>query len=338
MFKKLLNLHINILWERVLNLNRKMNFWKKIIEKLHSQQSVILMIVVKSEGSSPGKAGFKMAVAQDGEIDGSIGGGAMEYRLTEQCRERLKQTNQTIIIQKQNHHPDGGKKGSGMICSGVQWIAFYPLNNHHLLLINEIVEIESSKSTQVVNYTDAGISISNPQIDLHYPVSENNINAWHYSEQPGVKNKLIIFGAGHVSYMLSKLAKDIDFDVEVYDNRKDLNTFRDNTFADRKEIISYTNASDHIPDGMNIFVVIMTFAHKSDTLILKQIFPKKVKYVGMMGSDSKVKSVFETLEKEGFSKLQLSQADSPIGIRIKSITPAEIAVSIMAKIIKVKNS
>ena len=315
-----------------------MDFWEKIIGKLNLQQSVILMIVIKSEGSSPGKAGFKMAVAADGEIYGSIGGGAMEYRLTEHCRSALKQTNQTISIQKQDHHPDGGKEGSGMICSGVQWIAFYPLNNHHQKLLNEIIEIESSKSNRVVNFSDAGISISESRIDLHYPVSKIVDNTWLYSEQPGVKNKLIIFGAGHVSYMLSKLAKDIDFDVEVYDNRKDLNTFRNNSFANQKEIISYANAGDYVPDGMNIFVVIMTFAHKSDTLVLKQIFPKRVKYVGMMGSDSKVESVFETLEKEGATKQQLSQINAPIGIRIKSVTPAEIAVSIMAKIIKVKNS
>ncbi len=315
-----------------------MSFWKKVKKKIEQHQTLMLMVVVKIEGSSPGKPGFKMVVAGDGEIWGSIGGGNMEFRLTEQCRRILKQDNPSPFLQKQDHHPDAGKDNSGMICSGVQWIAFYPLNRQDLPLIENIIQIENDRLTEAVSYTRKGIAVTKAGLNITYPVSEIWDNDWNYSEQPGLRNTLYIFGAGHVSLALSKLAKEIGFDVMVFDNRKNINTFDENIYADQKKIIDYSESAQYIPDGNNIYVAIMTFAHKSDTVVLKQLLNKKVKYLGMMGSELKVESVFETLQNEGISKELLSRIDSPIGLPINSITPAEIAVSIIAKIIAVKNA
>ncbi len=315
-----------------------MNFWKRTADKLESGKMLILMVVIKSKGSSPGKAGFKMVVSEDGDIWGSIGGGAMEYRLAEHCRRLIKQKSTTIFLQKQDHHPDSKEATSGMICSGVQWIGFYPLTSENKTLIRQIENIEINRLPDVVSFTEAGIMVTEPRTDNNYPVSQVNKNQWIFAEQPGIRNKLFIFGAGHVSLALSKMAKEIGFDITLFDNRKQINTFEENTFADTKTIINYADARKHVPEGNHVFVVIMTFAHQSDTQILRQMLSKNIKYLGMMGSELKVQSVFEMLQKEGTSKQILSKVDAPIGLAINSITPAEIAISIMAKIIKVKNS
>jgi xanthine dehydrogenase accessory factor len=315
-----------------------MKFWEKAKDKLLSRHTLMLMIVVKSEGSSPGKAGFKMMASDDGEIWGSIGGGNMEYRLTEQCRRLLKNGNKLPFIQKQDHHPDAGKDNSGMICSGVQWVAFYTIGQNDMQLVEQFIQIEDSKSDQVISYTEKGISISAPETETVYPLTKIDDNRWNFAEQPGLKNLLCIFGAGHVSLALSKLAKETGFDVWVFDNRNHINTFDENVYADKKEVIDYGAASKCVNEGNHVYVAIMTFAHKSDTLVLKQMINKKLKYLGMMGSDLKVRSVFDTLEAEGYTKETLSVIDAPIGIPINSITPSEIAVSIMAKMIAVKNS
>ena len=85
-------------------------------------------------------------------------------------------------------------------------------------------------------------------------------------------------------------------------------------------------------------MVIMTFAHQSDLVVLKQMIQRQVRYLGMMGSELKVDSIFEALLNEGITKKELKKVNAPIGLPINSITPGEIAVSILAKIIQVKNS
>ncbi len=82
----------------------------------------------------------------------------------------------------------------------------------------------------------------------------------------------------------------------------------------------------------------MTFGHKADELVLKQLLRKEYKYIGMMGSPSKVKQIFDNLITDGFKKKELDKVHAPIGIPITSKTPEEIAVSIAAQIIKIKNS
>jgi xanthine dehydrogenase accessory factor len=315
-----------------------MTFWKNAIEKLKAGQTLILMIVVRSEGSSPGKPGFKMMVAEDDELWGSIGGGNMEYRLAGQCRKMLQQKETNILIKKQDHHPDSKEGNSGMICSGVQWIGFYPLDAKDLDLAQQIVAIEENRQNSVVTYSETGIFLSKPEKEFSGPVSRVSGHQWTYAEQPGLKSRLYIFGAGHVSLALSKMASEVGFDVVVFDNRKAINTFENNIFAYKKAIINYAEADKYVEEGDHIFVVIMTFAHQSDLVVLKQMVQKQIRYLGMMGSELKVDSIFEALLNEGITKKELKKVNAPIGLPINSITPGEIAVSILAKIIQVKNS
>jgi xanthine dehydrogenase accessory factor len=78
----------------------------------------------------------------------------------------------------------------------------------------------------------------------------------------------------------------------------------------------------------------MTFGHKFDEIVLRQFLPKNLKYLGMIGSKSKVKTIFEELVKEGFTQEQVDRVCSPIGLTIGGQTPAEIATSIAAQIVQ----
>ena len=103
------------------------SFWKFILEKLNQSNLVILMCVVESKGSSPGRHGFKMAVARDGMV-GSIGGGIMEHKFVELAKERLGALYVEPLIRKQVHNKSARVDQSGMICSGDQTILMYSLN------------------------------------------------------------------------------------------------------------------------------------------------------------------------------------------------------------------
>jgi xanthine dehydrogenase accessory factor len=112
---------------------------------------------------------------------------------------------------------------------------------------------------------------------------------------------------------------------------------RENQAAHFSKVISYSEAGEQLPDGDNIYAVIMTFGHKSDEKVLRQLLGRPIKYLGMMGSSRKVKKIFENLRSEGIEEELLKRVDAPIGMDIGSQTPPEIAISVAAKIIQVKN-
>ena len=64
-------------------MNKQLKLWRFIYNRLSQEEAVMLLVVAESEGSSPGRAGFKMAIANDGALHGSIGGGIMELKLAE---------------------------------------------------------------------------------------------------------------------------------------------------------------------------------------------------------------------------------------------------------------
>src|SRR5258705_9297852 len=104
--------------------------WELILESLQQNIPVMLLYVLESSGSSPGRQGFFMAVNANGEMEGSIGGGMMEHKFVEMAREKLKaqgtrDKEQGTSLKKQVHDKSATKNQSGMICSGEQTILLY---------------------------------------------------------------------------------------------------------------------------------------------------------------------------------------------------------------------
>ncbi|NJM53703.1 MAG: XdhC/CoxF family protein, partial [Blastocatellia bacterium] len=105
------------------------------------------------------------------------------------------------------------------------------------------------------------------------------------------------------------------------------------------EIIeSYEKISEFIQSDSNTYVVVMTLGYKFDEIVIRKLFDKKFRYFGVLGSKAKMKTLLRNLEEEGFDKEKLAKIHTPIGLPINSHTPEEIAVSIAAEIIAVKNS
>ena len=113
--------------------------WVFILEKLNQQTKVMLLVVIDNHGSSPGQSGFKMAVSQDGNMMGSIGGGQTEYRLVEKAKTYLLEEKPKIVLKREVHRKEAEKDRSGMICSGEQWVAFYPVNQSSQSTIEQIL-------------------------------------------------------------------------------------------------------------------------------------------------------------------------------------------------------
>lgn len=308
-------------------------------ERLKKDIPVVLMTVVRRDGSSPGKVGFKMAVAVDGEIIGSVGGGTMEHLLVEKAKKQLlNSSGLKPILLFQNHDPEAKENYSGMICSGSQTVAFLPLGKKDLSEVEKICAATDSGEKGVLKITPEGMTFTEgAQLEQPKISRITDADNWEYHEQLGMQDTLYVFGGGHVGLAVSKIFKNLGFYIKVFDNRENINTLKENTFADEKHVVNYEEAGKLVPDGFNIYVVIITFSHKSDLLVLRQMLEKKLKYLGMMGSAKKVETLFGKLKKEGFSQEQLNRVYAPIGLPINSESPAEVAISIAAQIISVKN-
>src|SRR5215210_8695139 len=101
-------------------MTKKIATWKLIANSLERNTPVMLLYVLESKGSSPGRQGFFMAVNAKGEMEGSIGGGIMEHKFVEMAKEKLRAASSELRVgqlKRQLHDKSAAKNQSGMICS-----------------------------------------------------------------------------------------------------------------------------------------------------------------------------------------------------------------------------
>lgn len=152
------------------------------------------------------------------------------------------------------------------------------------------------------------------------------------------KDTLYLFGAGHVAQSTAPIAKILGFQLIVIDPRSDYNNSHRFPNADSLIVEEYESVFSTLNVVEGSYIVICTTGHVFDEQCLEFSLGTKAKYIGMIGSQKKVKDVRERLEKKGVSPQKLDSVYTPIGLNIGAETPEEIAVSIMAEIIKVRRS
>jgi len=145
-----------------------------------------------------------------------------------------------------------------------------------------------------------------------------------------------IFGAGHVSQQLAPFAKRVAFKVVVIDDREMFANRERFPDADEVVVSEFEKCFDHLNIDESGYIVIVTRGHLYDGFVLEQAVRTNARYIGMIGSKKKIRTLYENLMKEGIPKDALDRVRAPIGIDINSETPEEIAVSIVAELIKVR--
>ncbi len=320
-------------------MKKQLAIWNLISKSLKEKIPVMLLYVLESHGSSPGRQGFFMAVNADNQMEGSVGGGIMEHKFVEMAKQMLKKHSKETLIKKQVHDKNGGVNKSGMICSGEQTILLYIVQKKEAEGIKEIIKSLKNSKIGLLRISNDGLEFSKgvhtPENFSYKFISEDE---WYYTENIGYKNHLYIIGGGHCALALSKLMNTLNFCIHLFDNREDLNTMQKNkSVHEKKYLKNYSTLSKHIPSGQNNYVVIMTFSYRTDDEALRSIFNKNFKYIGILGSSKKIEKMLDQYTAEGFDKNVLQKIHAPIGIQIKSQTTEEIAVSIAAEIIQVKN-
>ena len=148
--------------------------------------------------------------------------------------------------------------------------------------------------------------------------------------------KLIIFGAGHITRSLAPLMKGAGFKVSVVEDSPDL--LQKDKFPETEDLIltDMEEFARDLPSDSGTYIVLLSRGFSRDKSILTQLIQRDFKYIGMIGSLRKINTMREDLQKEGIPEEAFSKLKAPIGLDIGAETPEEIAISIAAEIIAAK--
>ena len=150
--------------------------------------------------------------------------------------------------------------------------------------------------------------------------------------------ELYIFGAGHVSASLYKVARIAGFDITVIDDRE-VYASRER-FPEAQEVIAddFDKVTARLQLNESSYVVIVTRGHRDDMRVLRWAVQTPARYIGMIGSKRKTITIFKELQKEGLAPELFDRVHAPVGLDIGAITPEEIAVAITAELIAMRRN
>lgn len=312
-----------------------LNFYQQLATVLQ-QGPVVLATVVKVQGSVPREVGAMMLLCSDGSTIGTIGGGAGEASIIEHARHVLVTGEKQGVNIDLSGNLQHTKQG---ICGGKMhvWLERWQ-GESALALADAIVASLQAGQDRVLMMPFAPARspyLAAPGSSLATPDSPAFMTPLFPPPT------LLIVGAGHVAVPLAHMAHLIDFRVVVQDDRPEFanqQRFPDATVLAQPIATAVTALNTVAP----LYVALVTRGYQHDLAALKVLLPQSPHYIGMIGSEKRVKTVLQALQQEGISGMapslvaaQLERIYAPIGLPLGALTPAEIAVSICAELIAV---
>lgn len=313
----------------------------KLIAAVEDGQRAVLCTLMASSGSSPRGAGARMAVFEDGSTFGTVGGGQVEYIASKEALEVLK-TGKTYL---RHFGLSLDQVASiGMICGGNVDVYYQLIGKEELPVLYEMREALNEDVNSWIYMKISEGSVAEFRIIRQDEAADPELfttKAVFRAGEPTIyadplvrSGRTYIFGGGHVGQALVPVLASVGFKVCLFDSRDYLAT--PENFPAAEEVIcgDYNHIDEKVNITENDFVVIMSPGHKSDFDLLKQVLRKKTRYVGCIGSRQKVAKTQEMLREAGIPEDVIQSVHSPIGLRIRAETPAEIAISIAGEMIK----
>ena len=339
------------------------DIYRDISTLLDMGESFCLATIIEKAGSGPREKGTKMIIKKDCSIIGTIGGGIVEALSIKLSKEMFEKK---CSVVKSFSLSNNKAASFGMVCGGNMDILIenidannknmahiyskaceLKLKNENFMLIskmgkrdNECFEQEKWICTETGFFgcesEETGKVIKEARENFKDTrIRTVNVGGNSYLIEPAISRETVyIFGAGHISQKLANMTSMIDFDTVVLDDRSEFaNRERFKKANDVKVVSSFANVCNYVRIDRESYVVIVTRGHAFDWEVLSQMLRTKAKYVGMIGSRSKIGLIYEKLKKEGFTQKDIDRVHAPIGLDINAQTPEEIAVSIAAQLV-----
>lgn len=296
---------------------------------LRDGRKVVLATVVETWGSAPRPPGALLAVRDDGQVAGSVSGGCVEDDLIERIRGQQLAGDRPEVTVYGISKEEAAR--FGLPCGGQLRIVLEPLNDPRWLaqlLVRvgnrELVARELDMHTGRVRLESASRSET-------MRFDGNMLRTIH-----GPRWRLLVIGAGQISQYLAQMALALDYNVTVCDPREEYaNTWSvagcEFTPGMPDDVIAELNLDTHSA------VVALTHDPKLDDLALIEALKSAAFYVGALGSRLNTARRKQRLAEFDLSQAELDRLHGPVGLRIGSKTPPEIAVSILAELTAVRH-
>ena len=327
-----------------------LDLFDSISRRCLAGERVALCTVIDARGSTPQQRGARMLVTAAGQVMGTLGGGCVEAEVRQRAIERLlaedgdrasdtrgPQTPAGVASAIASHDAIPANASSapspnapmsfrldhdhgwddGMWCGGI-------LDVHIELLAGE---------TDAARFAAIATALRDNK-----PATVT-IPAIGFSETLEPAPPLIIAGAGHVAGALAPLAVQLGFAVTVVDDRPDVllpRRFPGCTLIAGTIDLELAKLAADEQAFAHAFVVLITRGHHRDAAALAAIINRNAKYIGMIGSKRKVRTILGQLAVEGVDRDRLTAVNAPIGLEIGAVSVEEIAISILAELIAVR--
>ncbi|HEV3164347.1 MAG TPA: XdhC family protein [Isosphaeraceae bacterium] len=339
---------------------------RHLTEALESGHEVLLCQVVETKGSTPQKAGAMMVAAADGGQLGTLGGGCVEAEVKQKAIRRLGQQGAEVhsfVLDHDYAWADGLICGGKMVIlvdalQGPDAAAYY--RTYRKLLeagegFSEAIVVDPERcgggtvGARFLFGADGQLAASRP--DGMPPIGlEERIVPLAERPKPSSRGgitvlptlprvRLVIVGAGHVGQAVAGLAAQADFDVWVVDDRHQYASAGRFPAAKKLIVGPFDETLPAIVKEINAhsYVLIVTRGHGHDQEALAHFAPTLAPYVGLIGSQRKIRLIFDGLRQAGLSDHALARVTAPVGLDIGSQTVPEIAISIVAELIARRN-
>ncbi|HET6461771.1 MAG TPA: XdhC family protein [Syntrophales bacterium] len=334
---------------------------------LEDGEDLVLATIISHAGSTPRPVGTKMVVRRNGTIIGTIGGGLVEAEILKVAPEVFK----TGRTQVRTIELMGATAATAdqMICGGrlMIMLEYLAADTKTITESQDLIEYLQKgrkgylvKSLQIWPEVGRGESflIQDGEVVFgHSFLSESWLRAFlpeadkiktpfimeaedqrFFIEPTFVPGTVFIFGAGHVSQQVAEIASLVKFRTVVLDDREKFANSQRFPKVDQIVVLtSFEKAFADLEIDSDSYVVIVTRGHLHDKTVLEQALRTKAGYIGMIGSRRKRDILYQTLLSEGFTQDDIDRVHCPIGLNIGGDSPEEIAVSIVAELIKVRS-
>jgi xanthine dehydrogenase accessory factor len=339
---------------------------EKANELLQRGETLVLATIITQSGSTPRTAGTRMLITRDGQIFGTVGGGALEASTMRAAAEIHRGASWRILTFDLSNPEAAAME---MICGGRVEVlldrirptaenrSVFALWHRELCRGAKALLVASARGAAGgAQELDHGLlsaaGLQQGRCDLSPPALERlrrmaagassievlTIDGALVLADPGqASQRLYVFGAGHVARPTAHLAALVGFGVTVLDDRCEFaNAERFPDVRAVRTVASFDTALRDLPVDAGSYLVIVTRGHLHDAVVLAQALKTPAAYIGMIGSRRKRDAIYERLLREGFTTADLARVHCPIGLSIGAGSPEEIAVSIVAELIAVR--
>jgi len=352
------------------------DMYSEIVKALGRKEKLALATLITRVGSAPRGVGAKYLIKEDGTSLGSIGGGCVEAEVWQGAKEVMRKGKGGILHFELTSEQlaEGGlicggnidifleplrgefldifqevvrmkqKGGSAILATLISVDDAFPKGEDSKALIKASGErmgflLDGEELEQkILKEREALLREKKPRVLV---LSSDRKDApWDRMEvllEPILSEPTVyIFGAGHISQQLSPLVKRVQFKVVIIDDREMFANRERFPEVDEVIVSEFEKCFDQLNIDDSSYIVIVTRGHLYDGFVLEQALKSNARYIGMIGSKKKIRTLYQNLMEKGIAKDALDRVHAPIGIDINSETPEEIAVSIVAELIKVR--